>query len=312
MNKLLLTGAATLALSMGAAAAHAQSITTGFVGASYSDVDFGGSGANVYDLSGTVAFDVSDDVEVQVDGHVASLDPNGAGSNSETLWGPTGHLFFDKGKYKAGVFLGYEDFGDTFGTGTTLTGYGVEGRLAATDNLSFGGLAGWAKVNIDGAPDIDLTTYKLDASLFSSDRLRWDLSASHTRFEWGPFDGNATTWAFGGEYQLESKPISFTFGVSNTSSDLGGGDIRTLTVGARHTIGGSLKDRDRTSSPFSGLPFAFGGIGGLIAGQNSLLQDFFNCYDDEGSCPDEEAINAWVDGFDDFDCFFFEECESYD
>ncbi len=308
MNKLLLAGAASLALSMGAAAAHAQSITTGFIGASYSDIDLGGSGANLYDLSGTVAFDVSDDVEVQLDGHAGSLDPNGAGSSSETLWGPTGHLFFDKGNYKAGVFLGYEDFGDTFGSGTTLTGYGVEGRLAASDNLSVGALAGWATVNIDGSPDLDLTTYKLDASLFSSDHLRWDLSAAHTRFEWGPFNGNATTWALGGEYQLEDKPISFTFGIANTASDLAAGDNRTLSVGVRYTIGGSLKDRDRTSSPFAGLPFAFGGIGGLLAGQASVLQDFYNCFNEEGSCPNEDAINEWVDGFDDFDCFF-DECD---
>ena len=306
MKKLLLAGGASLALSMGAAAAHAQSITTGFIGASYSDVSVSGGDLNVYDVSGTVAFDVADNFEVQIDGHAGSLDYSGP-SSSDTIWGPTGHIFYDKDAVKIGAFVGYEDLGDSLGTGSNITGYGVEGRWAASDNITVGALAGWGTLSIDGAPDIDLTAYKVDASLFTSDHLRWDLSATHTAFDWGPFSGNAETWAFGGEYQMADKPISFTFGVSNASSGSQASDVRTLSLGVRHTIGGSLKDRDRTSSPFSGLPFDLGGPGGLSAGQTSLYKDLFDCLDDDLTCPSGAAIEAWQAKFSDT----FNECDLF-
>lgn len=295
MKKVLLAGAATLAISMGAAVAHAQDVSTGYVGVNYSDLD----GATLIDVQGTVSFDVSENWELQADGQIGSLNPDGAGS-SETIWGPTGHLFWDKDNLKAGVFVGYQDLGDTFGTGTTIFGYGLEGRWAASDAVSIGALAGWGNINVDGAPDMDLTAYKADISFFSSDNLRWDASVTRTTVDWGPFSGDSTILGVGAEWQLADKPVSFTFGYSSASTDLtGASNATTWSVGVRRTFGGSLKDRDRTSSPFLGLPFAFGGIQGVLGGLGSTLQDVINCFDDEVSCPNDAAINAWEDGFDD-------------
>jgi len=136
MKKLLLASAGTLALTMGAAAAHAQDISTGYVGASYSDINVSGGGATLIDLHGTVSFKVADNWELQLDGQVGTLNGDGPGS-SDTIWSPTAHLFWDKDNFKGGVFVGYEDLGQTFGTDTTAFGYGLEGPgRPATMSLS--------------------------------------------------------------------------------------------------------------------------------------------------------------------------------
>ena len=68
MKKVLFAGAGALALIMAASAAQAQDISTGYIGATYGNIDTLNQSFKVIGVDGTVAFDVSDEFEIQVDG----------------------------------------------------------------------------------------------------------------------------------------------------------------------------------------------------------------------------------------------------
>jgi hypothetical protein len=311
MKTVLIAGAGALVLAMAASAANAQEVSTGFVGLSYSDVEVGSSGgANLITADGTVAFDVGEGFEIQLDGNIASLDPGG-NVDRVTGFGGTGHAFWDTETFKAGVFLGYQNLGDLLGFESTATGWGLEGRWAVSDGVTIGAVAGWGSINLEHAPDVDASSYRADISIFSSDNLRWDASWGQTTFDWGPFSGDTRIWTVGGEWQMADSPYSFIFNYADASSDFSSGDSSTWTIGVRRTFGGSLKDRDRTSSPFLGLPFNFGGISGLLAGQFSVLHDMVRCFEDDEGCPSDSAINKWIDGFDE-DLILEDLCDFFD
>ena len=297
MKKVLFAGAGALALIMAASAAQAQDISTGYIGATYGNIDTLNQSFKVIGVDGTVAFDVSDEFEIQVDGQYASIDAPGAGGSS-TIWGPTAHFFIDRNDFKAGAFIGYEDLDDVFGPGSTATGYGLEARYAAGENVTLGAVAAWGSINSDGQPDMDLSSYSATMSVFTSDNLRFDASYTRTTADWGPFSGETSVIGLGAEWKMENQPISFTLGYSTANSDLSGGDAATWSIGIRRVIGGSLKDRDRTSSPFHDMPFNFGGLGAILAAQGSVFQDVFRCFEEE-SCPSYDAIDSWLGGFDD-------------
>jgi hypothetical protein len=303
MKKYLFAGAGALALAMAATVVQAEE-TTGYVGGNYSNIDIGSGSATQFGVEGNAGFAVSDTFELQVDGSIASINPDGPGGSS-TVWGGTGHAFYDTDTYKVGAFAGYQDIGDVFGSDGNVFGYGIEGRFAVGESVTLGAVAGWGSINIDGAPDIDLSAYRGEASFFASDNLRFDVSYTKTNADWGPFSGDATVWAVGGEWQMADNPISFTAGYSSSSGRSSGGDVTTWSVGVRRTFGGSLKDRDRNSSPFTGLPFSFGGLGGLVSSAISAADDAFHCLALEDNCPDnDDAINSWLDGFDEGEAEF--------
>ena len=102
MKKILLGAAALSALSL-ASAASAQEFSTGYVGASYSTINTGDStsnpktsDANIFAVRGVASFDLAKNLEVQLDGDVASVDLGIPSVNNVTVWGPTAHLFMDK------------------------------------------------------------------------------------------------------------------------------------------------------------------------------------------------------------------------
>lgn len=304
MKKALL-GAASALLMVGAAgAASAQS--TGFAGISYSDLSNDLVDATAVTLEATTSFDVSQNWELQLDGEIGTVDVDFF--SSQTFWGPTGHFFYDGNGYKAGVFLGYEDLddlGDAFG-------YGLEGRFELSDSVTLGGAAAWSTFSADGLPDIDMSSYGADLSIFANDNLRFDVGAALVDADFGPFSGDTTVFGLGAEWQLQNAPVSFTATYEAASSDLAFGDVDTISIGVRRTWGGSLKDRDRSSSPFGNMLSRFGGLGGTAASGFSIVDNIFDCATSDDFCGiDEEAFDDFLS---EFDGDLLEElyCELYD
>ncbi len=252
--------AASAALSaiLVASSANAQTVSNGYVGLSYTDIEQ----AHIIAGRAVGSFDLSKTVELQLDGDIASVDTGISGIGSTTVWGPTAHLFMDKDSFKGGAFLGYEDL-----DGANLTAYGVEGRIAASDNVSLGLVAGLGSINVSGASgSVDVTALRGEASFFQNDNLRWDVSVGS--FKLNPpgtsADFTFTTYGLGGEYQMMKSPVSFTFGWEHGS--ISGSSSNAYTLGVRRTFGGSLKDRDRNSAPFNGVGANYGGSEGVLFG----------------------------------------------
>ncbi len=261
--KSILCGA-TIALSvlLLAGTASAQQVTTGYVGAAYTDVQFSGGSANIYAARAVGSFNLAKNTELQLDGDLASVDTGTTGLGSTTVWGPTAHLFLDNGGAKGGAFVTYEDF-----NGAHLTGYGLEGRFAASDNVSLGLVGGLGTISVKAAKgSVDVTTLRGEGSYFANDNLRFDASIASLKFN-PPGSGPSTTfttYGLGGEWQMMKSPVSFTASwehgtVSSSSSN-------AYSIGIRRTFGGSLKMRDRTSSPFNGGSTNYGGAEGTLFG----------------------------------------------
>ena len=287
MKKMLLGGVAAVAAMSLAGVAAAQTVTTGYVGLTYNDIENG----SLTSLAGTASLDVAPKLELQVDGNIASL--NVPGASSATIWGPTAHLFLDNGPAKAGVFVGYEDL-DYLGN---LTDYGVEGRIAVNNMVSAGASIGWGTLGISGAPDMDVTAYRVEGSVFITNNLRADVNAGNLKYDWGPFSGASTFYGLGAEWQLNSYPVSFTAGYTQANSTLLGAGTQTWSIGIRRTFGGSLKDRDRTSSPFQDVLGGIGGLGAGFSGIGSVANDVLNCVDDN-VCSSSQEVSDFVDQFD--------------
>lgn len=302
MKRILLSAVATTAVMSFAGAAAAQNFTTGFVGLSYSDID----SANLVSLDGTISLDVAPSVELQLDGNVGTADISG-GSNA-TIWGPTAHLFYDNNTVKGGAYLGYEDL-DALGN---LVNYGLEGRIAVNSMVSAGASVGWGKLGISGAPDMDLSGYRVEGSVFATDNLRADVAIGNVRYDWGPFTGDSTYYSLGAEWQLDSYPVSFTAGYTHANSDFYGAGSNVYSIGIRRTFGGTLKARDRTSSPFqNGLNNA-GGLGANVSGVASVFNDVLNCFD-SSQCQADPETEDFFNQFDEsfgssYYCDFFDEC----
>ncbi len=265
MKKILFGGAAVLSVMLLASAAGAQQVTTGYVGATYTDVQYSGGSANIYAARAVGSFNVAKNTELQLDGDVASVDTGIAGLGSQTVWGPTAHLFLDNGGFKGGAFVAYEDF-----KGANLTGYGLETRFAASDNVSLGLIGGLGTISVSGAKgSVDATTLRGEGSYFANDNLRFD--ASIASFKLNPPGAGAsitfTTYGLGGEWQMAKSPVSFVAGWEHATTS--GSSSNSYSVGVRRTFGGSLKMRDRTSSPFNGGSTNYGGSLGTLFG--SLL-----------------------------------------
>ncbi len=282
MKKILLGAAALSALSL-ASAASAQEFSTGYVGASYSTINTGDStsnpktsDANIFAVRGVASFDLAKNLEVQLDGDVASVDLGIPSVNNVTVWGPTAHLFMDKDGNKAGAFLGYVDAGDS-----SVTAYGLEGRIAASDNISLGAVAGWGSANSKGTSyNTDLRVYRGEASYFVNDNARIDVSYSNFRTSSSVNGSHSrdTTAVFGlsGEFQPMSLPVSFTVGYERPTNS--GSSYDAFSVGVRHSFGGTLKDRDRKSSPFHGVLDNNGGASGVLGAALNGADFSNNCH----------------------------------
>ena len=259
--KTILFGAAAAVAVLAAGAVNAQELTTRYVGGSYTTINTGSAtndDASIIAARAVGSFQLSEGVEVQVDGDIASVDLGYSSASNTTTWGPTIHVFREtEGGSKVGFLLGYQDIEDL-----SLMSYGVEGRFAASENISFGALAVWGQLNTKGgSSNPDVSAYEIEGSYFPNDNARIDLTYTQNRITGilvVPTSSHLTlsTIHLGGEVQLEIAPVSVTFGIDRTSTS--GSSFESFSLGIRHSFGGTLKERDRTSSPFKGLPGIFG------------------------------------------------------
>jgi len=276
MKTILFGAAAAVAVMSAAGIANAQEFTTGYVGGSYSTVNTGQAAttttlaiddATVLAARAVGSFQLQKGVEVQLDGDIASVDIGYPHSSSVTLWGGTAHVFVEgENGSKVGAILSYID-----ADSRSVFTYGLEGRFAATDNISFGFGAIWGSVNLPSASAFneEVRSYDGEASFFINDNFRLDAGINSFRVS------NSTTgtvvsknsvlsYRAGGEIQLENMPVAFTFGYASAQAS-GNKDYDSFSLGVRRLFGGTLKDRDRSSSPFHGgmelLGGAFGAVG---------------------------------------------------
>ncbi len=284
MKKMIYGASAAISVALLAGAANAQTFSTGYIGGSYTTINTGDSKAHTNDAQiwaarGVASFELAKGVETQLDGDVASVDLGQTNYGNATVWGPTAHVFLDKDGNKIGAFVGYEDGGND-----SVTAYGLEGRLASGP-FTFGATAGYGSINGPGTKfNVDARTYRGQITYFVNDNLRLDLTGGSFRLSTNNAfsKSSLTVLGLGGEFQPMALPVSITAGVEQVSS--GGSTYQAYTVGVRKSFGGSLKDRDRKSSPFDGLGQLFGGNFGLLETAYAGATSHNHCQASTSSC----------------------------
>ncbi len=264
MKKITYGAAAAMSVLLVSGAAGAQTFSTGYVGGSYTNINTGDSNAHTSDaqifaVRGVASFELAKNLETQLDADAAQVDLGLPNYSNTSVWGPTAHVFLDKDGNKIGMFVGYEDAGRD-----SVTAYGLEGRMASGP-FTFGATAGFGSLNTPGTSyNEDLRSYRGQVSYFVNDNVRLDVTADSFRASNShPFQKTSVTvFGIGGEFQPMNMPVSFVVGVQQSSQ--GGNTYDAYTVGVRRSFGGTLKDRDRKSSPFDGLGEIYGGAIGLL------------------------------------------------
>ena len=210
-----------------------------------------------------------------------------------------------KGGSKFGAILGYEDADNR-----SVVSYGLEGRFAASDNISIGAAALWGSQNLPTTPrtpglvtyNNEVRAYDVEGSYFVNDNFRIDAGLNNYRVgNTNPLSVRqprpplplvpspkvtVNTYRIGGELQLESLPVAFTFGYANIK--LSNSNYDSYNFGIRHSFGGTLKDRDRTSSPFHGAMDQFGGAYGLFNAATSS-----ECIDNRIADPADTSCDVY-------------------
>ena len=135
----------------------------------------------------------------------------------------------------------------------------------AVGQFTFGATGGFGSLNTQGTKyNSDLRSYRGQISYFVNDNLRLDVTgdsfrvSNNNRFS----KGSMTTLGLGGEFQPMGLPVSITAGVQQSS--VSGNTYQAYSIGVRKSFGGTIKDRDRKSSPFDGLGQIYGGDLGLL------------------------------------------------
>jgi hypothetical protein len=248
MKRALLAAAAVLTFGF---AGQAMAQENGYVGATYTNFDVNSTSLNLYGVDAVGSFKLTPNYELQLDGRYMHLEGGGI---TEDFSSPTVHLFRATESYKAGVFAG-----GTINSNVDFVAGGLEGRYFVNDNISLGATLAYGQLLPKGfGSKIDAKGLNLDGSYFISDTFRLDASVSLAQLDVGT-NINANTYAIGGEYQFPSKSWSATLDYSHTDINDFGVKLDAISAGFRWTFGGSLKDRDRHSSPFGGANTAFGG-----------------------------------------------------
>lgn len=242
MRNWIIGAAALLAVAApGVAAAQ-----TGYVGATYGNIDVDGAGdADFYGVEGAVAFAGSGSIVFEVDASITDSD------DLEEAYGLTGHLYSRNDSYLFGGFVGIGSSDDSetwtagleaskFFTDWTLAGalyfasnddadtdvYGInaQGRFFIHDNFRLQGNFGWANVDVGGVGEDDGFTYGV-----------------------------------GAEYQFAAAPISIGASYNIIDSDSAEADVIAAVL--RYNFGGTtLRDRDRngaSQADITGVGFLF-------------------------------------------------------
>lgn len=278
MKSFVIGGVSALALMSVAGVASAQSVSTGYVGVEYAKIE----DSTLKSIVATGSLDLAPNWEIQGDLTFGTFE-NPFVDND--IWSATAHGFYDGGNFKAGVFLGQTDY-----DGADLTGYGVEGRLNLAENWTLGGSIGRGQLDV-GPAEVDVDAMRVELSAFFSDRTRVDLSISDITFDFGPLaEANSTAYGFALEHQLEAYPVSLNVGFENANTDFGA--IDTYSFGVRYVFGGTLKDRDRSSSPFGNVQKNFGGAASAYLGVvAAFVADDLEEEEDYDDCQFSECVD---------------------
>ncbi len=225
MRNWIIGAAAMLAVAVpGVATAQ-----TGYVGASYGNIDVSGAGdADFYGVEGAVAFAGSGSIVFELNAGLVDSD------DFDQAYGLTGHVYSRSDAGLFGAFVGITDsdvVDETWTVGLEAskfyTNWTLAGALFYSDND--GGEA-WG-VNVQ-------------PRVFIHDNFRLQANLGWADYDGG---GDATRFGLGGEYQFASAPISIGAGWSTIDSN--GPDVDTLSIGLRYNFGGTtLRDRDRSGA----------------------------------------------------------------
>ncbi|MDO9224148.1 MAG: hypothetical protein Q7U20_10615 [Caulobacter sp.] len=245
-------------LALNAGGASAADAPRGYLGASYGDVnvDAGTAGeadADLWTLQGLVSLPLGPGVTGELAAEAAQYD------GGDTLWSPTGRIFFDVGGSRVGGFVG-----GTGSDGFDLTGGGLEGRFNLAPDWRLDTLLGY------GSGDVDAWAARGQLRFFAGDNTRLDGYANFVSFDTdlGGLDG----WAFGlgGEHLFEGTPVSLFGRLEH--DELNDVDLASdsLRIGVRWNFGGgTLRDRGMDGQSSPGFAELFGGD--LLFGLASAL-----------------------------------------
>lgn len=228
---------AAVALAAAAAPSVAAAQATGYVGAVYSNTDFGGGDdVDSWGAEGAVAFAGSGSIVFEVDASLVSVDDDF--SDDDTGYGLVGHIYSRNSDYLFGGFVGIAGSDDTE---TWLAG------LEASKFFNQWTLAGAVFYGNNDDFDTDGWGANVEGRVFLTDNFRLNGNVGWVSVDDGIDEDDAMLYGVGGEYQFAGLPVSVGAGWSTVDFD--GGDVDVWTVGVRYNFGGlSLLDRDRNGA----------------------------------------------------------------
>jgi hypothetical protein len=234
MRNWIIAAAALVAVAApGVAAAQ-----TGYVGATYGNVDVDGAGdEDFYGIEGAVAFAGSGSIVFEVDAAVTD------GDDTDSAYGITGHVYSRNDSHLFGGFIGVND-----SDATDTTWYG---GLEANKYFTNWTLAGAVFYGNNDDNDVDGYGANVEARYFINDNFRVDGNIGYASIDAGAGDDDVTIFGVGGEYQFAQVPVSLRAGYSKADSD--GGDADVWSIGVRYNWGGTLRDRDRSGASQASL-----------------------------------------------------------
>ena len=242
MKKTILLSAVAAA-TLVAAPAFAQE-ASGYIGGVYGNVDvdtgFGDADADVWGAEGSVAFDASSSLGIQLDASYLSNDD----FDTDTLSG-TIHVFHRNDQWALGGFAGASDL-----DGDTAFQVGGEGayyleQFTIAGSVSYG--------TLDDS-DLDVWGANIEGRFFATDNLRFDARFGGFNADAG-FGGDVDGLQFGvgAEWQIDAAPVSLWTSYDSVQFDDVDVDVNTWLVGVRWNFGGkTLKERDSTGASFNG------------------------------------------------------------
>lgn len=249
MKYLLSAAVGVLAVSLAGQAAAAP---VGHVGANYAytdvDTDFGDAETDGGQVEGAVAFAVGG-LTAAIDGQVGDAQDDGQSATMAL----TGHINTTGEASRYGAFLGVQDV-----SGVDTWVVGAEGlfTLSPSVNVYVQGGYGWS----DEVDDLDVWAARVEARWFVSDNFRLDAGMGAASLGDGSNDVSAYNFAAGAEYQFAGTPWSIHGGYEYLwADDLANLDANIVSVGARYTFGGSLRDRENAGATLGSVSKLLGG-----------------------------------------------------
>ena len=243
--------AAMAALSV--APAFAETTNSGYVGLSAATFDVEDEDFQAYDLQGALAFPLGANFGAQVDAGLGTTD--GDDIDSEDTVTGTAHVFHRTASHLIGGFIGAADSDDV-----TVYGGGAEADFYVND-WTLGGRVTY----LTDDSDIDIDTWAIEAraKYFYTDNAMVSGSIGYTDTSidvQGADDFSSVYVGVGGEYRLNTAPVSFFGGVGYTDIEDSDG-VTGVQIGVRLNWNEeSLRDRDRSGASLQGIQSNLAGI----------------------------------------------------